>query len=208
MITIATLPAGSTVYRADDSGKKTPSTGVPVFFGDKATIEPYTVDRYGNRRVPREDTISSYKTNKDLRLFVMTKSNFDTLVDVVPDDTGNFVRRNYLLSFPLSEESLKTLQKNLAFPITNPVHAIRPDAETSRVPGTKYVEYSNRRLARILCELGFDGWVSFPNTLLEYAGRSLHYYTSEVVICRWEEVSSRIGGRRTRRRQTRKKRRL
>lgn len=206
---IATLPAGSTLYRADWRGKNTPSTTVPVFLGDKVTIEPYTVGPNGQRPLPREDTISSYKTTKDLRLFVMSKPNFEAILEGdLDDDTRAFIRRNYLLQYTLPESSIQTLQKHMAIRISNPVHAIRPDTESMDDPETGYGEYSNRRLARILCDLGFDGWVSFPNTLLEYANRVLHYYTSEIVLCRWDEMATRTGGRRSRRRRTRRKRRL
>lgn len=212
---VTTLPAGSTIYRADPEGKKAPSKGVPNFFGDKASIA------HLGRGNP--DAFSSYTTTKDLVLFELS---FPNLIAILQDEstdeaTLEFLVNAYIGQTVMTQEQWSRLRAQglgtsketapeTAHMFVMP--AVRLPSET----GSAYANYTNRALANIICKLGFDGWIAYPGQLIQrnmdmkyYAGDvakiqadvragTVHFaynvYMPEIVLCDWSAVANRVSG--------------
>ncbi len=95
------VPQGSTVYRADMGGAKSPSNAVPAFFSNNTSISVY---KRGN-----EANVSKYKTTRDIRLFVMTVQALKTLLVIHPELTAE--DKEYLKLY------LKEQSQNAVMPI-------------------------------------------------------------------------------------------
>ncbi len=95
------VPQGSTVYRADMGGAKSPSNAVPAFFSNNTSISVY---KRGN-----EANVSKYKTTRDIRLFVMTVQALKTLLVIHPELTAE--DKEYLKLY------LKEQAQNAVMPI-------------------------------------------------------------------------------------------
>lgn len=200
------LPKGSTIYRADATGKTSPSEGVPNFFSDKVSIRPYT----GNKG---EAAISTYTTTEGAKLFVMTYGNICRLATTHPF-IHLFVTQCYLGKKRDSEgkEEFLYLTPTESLEYGNPRN------------------YANRKFAEIVCASGFDGWVAFPGELKQrnldpmYNKANIELlkehiskdevkyvyndYAPEIVICDWSKFMTYSGGTRRKfkmpRRMTRK----
>jgi hypothetical protein len=189
---VVTLPSGSTIYRADKTGKKSPSEGVPNFFSDKLSIKPYTGGK--------PETISSYTTNKPLNLFVLEYSNIFKLAENSDKTIQEFVYGTYLAKGEIGGEPFLILKP------TVPV-----------VKEGKVEAYANRRFAEIVCSKGYDGWIAFPDTLEQLNINMEHYkktgeirlnvinpYAPEIVICKWKDTMDYKGGRKMTRKYCKK----
>jgi len=195
---VVTLPSGSTIYRADATGKKKPYVDVPNFFSDKDSIKPYT----GNN----PSTISSYTTKKDLKLFVLSYDNIEKLADS-DDSIAEFVDTYYMAD-------VKFEDSNDVIPVIIPVN-------------DTHGRYTNREFATIVCSTKkYDGWIAFPDSLIQrnldtkvYKNNPQQYaidksngnvqytinsYAPEIVICNWEHTMDYKGGRKMTRKYCKK----
>jgi hypothetical protein len=209
---VATLPARSTLYRADHKGRVLPSTAVPAFFSDWVSMQNYMSDPDTGDQLPYLDIVTRFRTTKPARLFVMNEANFRRIVATAKDPSvAPFMEKNYLRPMHLADATRDTLRSQMTLnpvPIGNDITVVSPGADAKRLP-SGHIDYANRVLARIVCKLGFDGWVAFPHTLLEYGRRSLTHYTPEIVLCKWDDFAkdtpmkgqTKLGGRRQTRRR-------
>ncbi len=179
------LPAGSTVYRADPAGKRTPSEGVPNFFSDKESIRPYM------RGKSEAETVTSYKTTKDLTLFVMTAANVTAVAGM--DEYADFMNNSYIVE--VEDED------------GNQMIAVEPSTPLKVTKTGKVLEYTNRKFAEIVCKLGFEGWIALPDTDLGQLNIDMDYYretgelakrvnpyTPEIVLCDWKTATASAAG--------------
>jgi len=199
---VVVLPADSTMYRADKTGKTSPSEGVPNFFSDKESIKPYT-GKLG------DGAISSYKTNKSLALFVLSYDNICRLASSHPY-IELLVTHCYLGKKKDSEgkDEFLYLTPTESLEYGNPRN------------------YVNRKFAEIVCKSGFNGWIAFPNTLKQrnldpmYNKNNIKLlqehmskdevkyvykdYAPEIVVCDWSKFMTYSGGSRRRFKMPRK----
>jgi hypothetical protein len=179
------LPVGAVLHRADRTGATSPSEAIPAFFGNRESIEVYAGNK-GNA------AYSSYKVVKPLRLFEM---NFNSLRDIMfhpdmTDDDADLLMKYYQLEKGFVLPTLITSKENIK---------------------GSHIDYMNRKIARLVCRLGFDGWIVMPlnmekrQGLIQYvmSRKAKAPYMPEVMICRWSEHLERLpeaikGGRRTR----------
>ena len=175
---IVTLPEGSTLYRTSTRGVPTASTR-PVFLGDRKMV----TTMYGNTEAESR-TLFEYTTKKPAKLMVMTLASLKALA--AGDETG-LVQKFYLdyretlppSAFEAMESPLGVLGAKPDTPIIVPAQptGIGPEA------------YANRDLAKLVCARGFEGWVAFPNSVVEYdqpmrgRQRMAAIYSPEVVLC-------------------------
>ena len=187
---VVTLPSGSTIYRADKTGKKSPSERVPNFFSDKLSIKPYTGDI-------GETAISSYTTKKDLKPFVLIYENIINLAEKSDKTIQKFVYETYLAQGKIDGET---------------IYILRPT-----IPSDKVGTYANRRFAEIVCSKGYDGWIAFPDMLEQLNINMEHFrktkqvllnvinpYAPEIVICKWKDTMDYKGGRKMTRKYCKK----
>ncbi len=195
---IIVLPVGTVLHRADRTGATSPSDAVPAFFGNRKSIQVYAGTK-------GDAAFSSYKVIKPLRLFDM---NLNSLKDLIfhpdmSDDDKKLLMSYYQVEKGFVLPTMITSKENIMGP--------HPD-------------YMNRKVARMLCRLGFDGWIVKPFSIEKRQGLVQYVlsrkekapYMPEVMVCRWSEHMERLpeavkGGRvRTRkllrkRRQTRRR---
>ena len=192
---VVVLPVGSTIYRADATGKTPPSEGLPNFFSDKISIKPYT-GSIGS------SAISSYKTKDIAVLFVMSHENIDKLAsqeEGIRKFVDGFYRQND--------------EKGNRFIIPSHVFSAIKKGDTL------YYYNSNRVFADMICVKGFDGWIALPDNKLRQRNISTKYkekrelyekekkegkleytyndYAPEIVICNWKKTMDYTGGKRS-----------
>jgi len=197
-VDVVELPAGSTLYRTDPPGRETPPPSLELFLGDKQMVGEF----YGSKgSEPR--TLSAYTTTAPANLMVLTLANLKSLA-TGPD--RSFVTEWYLdyrtrlppRIFETMAGEMAALAKQPEIPIVVPA---KPLPKTS-----EYANYTNRELARIVCKRGFDGWIVFPNSVVEYqpSTRVAAIYSAEVMLCKGAEVATRtpLTGARRRRSKT------
>ena len=196
---VVVLPSGSTLYRTDRPGQESPPPSLELFLGDRQMVTEF----YGNEGSEGR-TLSSYTTTTPTKLMVFTLANLTALA------TGgefSFINEWYLAPrehlppsvFERMQGPLADLGKQAETPIVIPAKSL---------PKTSgYTNYTNRELARIVCKRGFDGWIVFPNSVVEYdpptyRPRLAAVYSPEVLLCKGAEVATRefkgslTGGRR------------
>ncbi len=171
------IPVGSTVYRADAGGAKSPSNSVPAFFSNDQSI---TVYKRGNDR-----NVSKYRTTRDVRLFLMTIQSLKVLFafhpDLTPDD------KQYMMIY---------LQKQSE-------GAVLPIYPT----GDRYLNRTIANIVCRLGFDGWivQPFVEGKSGMLNYSmlRDNILPYKPEVMICRWTECMERIfdGGKKLTRRQ-------
>lgn len=205
---IVTLPEGSTLYRTSTRGIPTESTS-PVFLGDLKMV----TTMYGNADAESR-TLFEYTTKKPAKLMVMTLASLKALA---AGDESGLVQKFYL-------DYRETLPPSAFEAIEGPLGllAAKPDTPIivpAQPTGIGPEAYANRHLAKLVCARGFEGWVAFPNSVVEYdppmrgRERMAAIYSPEVVLCPGAGGPLKIvkvkklGGRRknTRRRQTRRR---
>jgi hypothetical protein len=173
------LPVGSVIYRADHAGAKEPSTEVPAFFTNRGSTRAYRRNMSG--------TLSSYVVTKEARLFDMTIHSLSKLKKYLTTEKEHEVFDNYFV-------------KVGKVPAVNPSYFTPDDLIEYQTKKVAYPNYLNRRMAEIICRIGFDGWVVKPITddletgLIQLsiarmmAGvNPLAEYTPEVMLCNWKE---------------------
>ena len=177
---IAVLPERSTLYRTSTRGVPTESTS-PVFLGDWTMVKSF----YGNTGAESR-TLFQYTTTKPAKLMVMTLASLKALA--AGDETG-FVQRSYLdYREKLPPSVFERIQSPLGVLGAKPDTPIIVPAETT---GEGPEGYANRDLAKLVCARGFEGWVVFPNSVVEYdpppkrqqGRRQAAVYSPEVVLC-------------------------
>lgn len=214
------------------------SKDVPMFVSDLDSIRIYTMIPPGSGAMDPA-TVSRYTLTKHPTLFDMTPENIERLLadPKVQADPGlaalkqwYFVRADLTQAPPTKiPPTLKDLVTagvvtgtETAYPVLTP--NLQPPSGGASL-------YLNRSLSTLLCTLGFDGWVVMPGTFLqrfpirEYmadprsyaadfaAGTVKFFYTPyrpEVMLCKWDTVSTwkkAFGGRRKTRSKTRRRRR-
>ena len=160
------------MFRGDHEKKRPiPSGAVPVFFADAASAYIYT----------RGDgsKLSMFRVTNKPKLFVLSYKN---LVKMFDDER-------------LDEEeklSLEAFLKPGSPPYIIPVDFLKREDAVA-----EHKLYLNRRILNIVCRLGFDGWIAFPDTLAQrnmdipyykVTGKMrfrLNPYNSEIAICHW-----------------------
>ena len=190
---IVVLPVGTVLHRADRTGATTPSDAVPAFFGNRKSIEVYAGTK-------GDEAYSSYKVMKPLHLFEM---NFNSLRDLIfhpgmTDEDITLLKSYYRIEKGFVLPTIITSKENMKGP--------HPD-------------YMNRKMARLICRLGFDGWIVMPFNVKKRKGLTQFVlsrkeevpYMPEVMVCRWSEHMERLpaaikGGRRQTRRRSRRMR--
>ena len=185
------LPAGAEVYRADHAGAKEPSADVPAFFTNRGSTSAYTRGAKG--------TLSSYVVKKEAKLFHLTLNSILQLVPMLEEEDMEEVLMHWFNPEEAYVNPSGFSPKNLALYRSNI---------------SKYPNYLNRRMAAIVCKLGFDGWIVKPfdpkkRTGLEQIsyykdGAKIKHrfvpYAPEIMLCHWKEImdlkSLTAGGRR------------
>ncbi len=179
------VPQGSTVYRADMGGAKSPSNAVPAFFSNNTSISVY---KRGN-----EANVSKYKTTRDIRLFVMTVQALKTLLVIHPDLTPE--DKEYLKLYMIIHPELtsKDNQYLKLYLKEQPQNAVMPIYPLKNQHG-----YLNRAIAAIICRLGVDGWIVQPYKKGEAGMRNFSLirpiadYKPEFLVCKWTDCMERI----------------
>lgn len=177
------LPVGAVIYRADHAGARQPSGDVPAFFTNRGSTRAY--------RRKAKGTLSSYVTTKEARLFDMNlNSLFELRPYIVDNEKDREVFQNYMIEVG-------------GHWAVNPSYFTASDLAEYQEKTVAYPNYLNRRMAEIICRLGFDGWVVKPYdsskktglmqlslALLAKGKDPLVKYTPEVMLCGWKEFMS------------------
>ena len=173
--TIVTIKTDTVIYRGDHRGNKTPTGSVPVFFADKESATIYTRKN--------ATKMYSYKIIKSPRLFVLS---FPSILELSKDERLTNEERAALDSYlSISADGV---------PYIIPVSFLKKE----NMEG-EHKLYLNRRIVNIICRLGYDGWIVFPDTLIQRNMDTKHYmetqevryvlnpYNPEIVVCKWDE---------------------
>jgi hypothetical protein len=177
------LPVGSVIYRADHAGAKEPSSEIPAFFTNRGSTRSYRRGKAG--------TLSSYTVTKEARLFDMNLNNLMKLRPYIRSAKNREVFGYYFIEVG-GEWAV------------NPSYFTPDNLAEYQAKKVAYPNYLNRRMAEIICRLGFDGWVVKPydfdrrtgliqlSLVLLEAGEAdpLVEYTPEVMLCNWKEHMS------------------
>lgn len=178
------VPEGSTVYRADAGGAKSPSNVVPAFFSNDTSI---TVYKRGN-----EGNVSKYRTTRNMRLFAMTIASLKTLFAFHPELT---VEDKEYLRLYLSEQS-----KGAVFPIY-------PTRDADRYLNRKIANIICRLGVDGWIVQPFNP--DAKTGMLNYSMvRGTAPYKPEIMVCKWTECMERVleGGKKLTRRLRRSRR--
>jgi hypothetical protein len=203
------LPVGAELYRADHAGAKEPGAEVPAFFTNRGSTGAYTRGKTG--------TLSSYVVKKEARLFDLNLNSILPLVPLLDDDEVEVIMHWF----------------NHEDTYVNPSGFTPKNLADYRSGTSKYPNYLNRRMANIICKLGFDGWIVKPFDIKKRTGlEQLSYYVDgkslktrivpyapEIMLCKWKDTmdlkslavngaaatGSAAGGRRRTRRRTHRK---
>jgi hypothetical protein len=149
------LPAGAELYRADHGGAKEPGANVPAFFTNRGSTRVYTHGAKG--------TLSQYVVKKPARLFHMSLDSLDKRM------IGSYADK-------LTDEDLEVFMNyiehdDLGFTqYVNPSGFTATDLDEYKSGKVTHPNYLNRRMAEIVCRLGFDGWIVKPYTVDERTG--------------------------------------
>ncbi len=187
---IVEVPVGTVVHRADRKGATTPSAEMPAFFGNRQSISVYA-------GTAGDAAYSSYKVTKPIRLL---NWNFNSV-------------RDLMVHHDLQDDEFELLQKylNLEDLYVNPIQILSRKNITST-----HVDYLNKKIARIVCRLGFDGWIVKPfapekrEGLIQWvpSRKARAPYAAEMMMCKWSDFMERlpeaVKGGRSRSRKTRK----
>ena len=138
------LPVGSVWYRADRQGAKSPSTEVPAFFTTKELLAPYKKPFPGKPNLG-DATVSTYTVTKEAKLFHMTLNSIIALFQ----------------NPALTKEEKELVAHWFQLPEESPPY-IFPAFTRPENLGGEFPNYANRRMAALLCRLGFDGWIVKP----------------------------------------------
>jgi hypothetical protein len=176
------LPIGSVIYRADHAGARQPSGEVPAFFTNRGSTRAY--------RRRGKGTLSSYVTTKEARLFDLNLNSLFELRPYITKAADRTVFENYLIKVGGQWA-------------VNPSFFTPRDLAEYQAKKVVFPNYLNRRMAEIICRLGFDGWVVKPYdvdkktgliqlslTLLASGEDPLIEYTPEVMLCGWKEFAA------------------
>ncbi len=168
------IPEGTRVHRADAKGATIPSTDVPAFFGNMKSIQVYS---RGNPQA-----FSSYTFHKPCELI---QFDYTTLQNLLSHPGLSHDDKESLLQYFNREEGY-----------VNPISVTEENKkEFLNAKGAKPLKYLNRRVADILCSLGFDGWIVQPYNpgkrqgMIQYvpSKKVLAPYAPEFMLCKWDE---------------------
>lgn len=203
------LPIDSVVYRYDKTGKQSPSSKIPAFFGNRETTQIYS-----GSELSEEETRSAYKSKREALLLDWNYNTLDLLAahPALSEKDIDFLEQYYV---PKSgPHTLKLPDGDMNIMINSPAPVVLPCVPFGTTKGG-YTIYLNRIMAKIVCKLGLDGWVVRPFDPAKKAGvlkwviaeSALSFYNPEIMLCKWGEVMDRIdtvGGSRRRLRKTRR----
>lgn len=171
-ITTLVLPAGSVIHRHDHKGAVAPSEAMPAFFGNATSTRVY------GRGNP--EAMSSYKIKRDVVLLHMNFTNLLTVAQTL-DGEEEELMSNYLQ------------ERNGQWFVVPTIPVGRPDA-------AGHIPYLNRKIADIICSMGFDGWVVKPFNKTKREGllqfsivHGIVPYSPEILLCKWSDVAERMG---------------
>jgi hypothetical protein len=146
---VVDLPIGTEFFRADRDGAKSPNSSVPAFFTDKNTVVPYTKPFPGKLNLG-ETTISAYRVKKSARLLHITLNSVGKIFDHPK----------------ITEDDIEVLSQWLLvgkmLPYLYPSGFTETNLRNYQTGRTTFPMYLNRRVAEIICKLGFDGWIVKP----------------------------------------------
>ena len=83
----------------------------------------------------------------------------------------------------LHEEELKALDKYIG-PFINPIDFLNPEDAPKL--------YLNRRILQIVCRLGYDGWLAYPESLKQRLQGKYSFYNPEIALCDWSNFLLRV----------------
>jgi hypothetical protein len=183
-----TLKLGSILSRNDRSGAKEPSTEVPAFFGDSQSIRIYGANH--------ENPTSRYRVVKQPRLFILDGIH---LIAMFKRAFGPITKEDELtimayISPPLNEKTTYPpgFDEEHDLVIQPTGFVTREDLENYKAHGKGL--YVNRKMANLVCRLGFDGWVALPGDLYQWvpSRNTVARYAPEIMLCKWDTFMERI----------------
>lgn len=161
-LTTFQLPTGATLHRYDEGGAKEPASEMPAFFGNRTRTRVYA--RAGKNTAKANAALSSYTVTTPARLFDLNLNNLAALFNH-PDlsEAEQKILRAYI-KYP--EDDIPEFERSI-FPIyaryaKYPVTHVRPALPIGPKNEKGYQPYLNRKMADLICKLGFDGWVARP----------------------------------------------
>jgi hypothetical protein len=173
---------------------------MPAFFTQKNRLGAYKKPLQGQPNLG-EDTISSYRVKKKMRLLHLSINTIPSL-RAHPGIKDNEIYKMLLMLW-FQEESY-----------VRPSNVFPNNMKKYKSGEVQYLMYLNRYIATMICNLGYDGWIikpfDFPSGkgLVQYSVvyENIVPYTPEIMICRWSTKMERVlhGGRRRNTRRVRK----
>lgn len=202
------VPVGAVVHRYDKTGKTSPATKIPAFFGNKTTTKIYS-----GAELTEDETRSSYRVKREAVLLDM---NYNTLSRLEAHPALSEKDIDYLNQYYVNRNGPHTLKLptgDLTIMINAPVPVVLPCVPYGTTKSGHMI-YLNRIMAKIICKLGVDGWIVRPFDQDKKSGvlkwninaSALSFYNPEIMLCKWNEVMDRIdtaGGARKRRKTRR-----
>jgi hypothetical protein len=168
------IPKGTRVHRADHAGAQTPNNAMPAFFGNMESVGLYSRGNPG--------AFTHYTFSKDCEIVIldfeflkkmkyhpaMEEEDFEVLGAYFDSDEG-YVRP---IGF-MPENLVAYTRSNKKYP----------------------PKYLNRRMAELVCKLGFPGWMVLPFNVPKRQGLiQIHprlqerlAYAPEIMLCTWTD---------------------
>ncbi len=183
-----TLKLGSIVVRNDKGGAKEPSNEVPAFFGDTASTKIYGA--------AHNNPTSYYKVTKQPRLFILDAF---PLIALAKGQFGPITKEEELtvvayLDPPVNEKTVYPPEfSEDDDAVIQPMGFVtRKNLEEFKAKGQGL--YINRKLANLVCRLGFDGWVALPGALYQWvpSRNAVIPYAPEIMLCKWDTFMERV----------------
>ena len=170
-----TIKIGTKIFRGESASGKIPSTEFPAFYSDIISASIYTRGVKTNLHI--------YEVIKQPNLFHLS---YENLINLFENDKR------------LSEEERSALDNYVQVSETNPPYIIPVMFLKKENAEGEFPLYLNRRIINLICRLGYDGWVSLPETLLQrnldtvYYKKTgimkfnLNFYNPEIALCKWD----------------------
>ena len=183
-----TLKLGSILVRNDRGGAKAPSTEAPAFFGDAISTRIYGANH--------KNPTSHYKVTKQPCLFPLDAM---PLMALAQGQFGKITKEEELtviayIDPPVNEQTTYPpgfSEEDDA--VIQPMGFVtRKNLEEFKAKGQGL--YINRKLANLVCRLGFDGWIALPGALYQWvpSRNAVVPYAPEIMICKWDDFMERV----------------
>jgi hypothetical protein len=170
----ASLLLGSILLRKDRMGIA--STDVPAFFSDLESIAVYS----GNT--------SYYKVKQQPRLLLLNPQTIMDLYERAKTKEDQLTIHAYM-NPPINEKTVYSVEFNEKDAIVQPTGFLsRKDLDEYKTNG--HGLYINRRMANLVCKLGYDGWLVMPGALYQYvpSRNAVVPYAPEIMLCAWNNI--------------------